>query len=139
VRYLGSVAERSESAFSYLTNHMTPDRWYRTRKRRATTSVAEADIVLAQIAIQALGRSGRPIVPGLLDQMIASNSDYLAKISGGIADAAYTLSVMNQSGREALFDLGFDCTGSNYRRWSRTDEGKKWIEWHRGINQLADQ
>jgi hypothetical protein len=131
---LGMLAAKSETAFGYLTNHLTPESWSRNFQWQSRIPDFEPSITLAGCSMQALGFSGRSIVPNLLKDIIDSKPKYLRRVAGGIIDAHYRLSMVRAQGLSHFLQRSFgDCTMTNFRRWIGTDEGKSWMQWQNQI------
>ncbi len=124
---LGLLADRSTSAFSFLTNQAASSvakltaRWWESFLWR---------IDPAATAISSLGLSGRPEAKDFL-QRLSRLPNFPSGIRGHVVSAQFYWTIRTEDGFAAARDqFAFpDDTDSDFQWWKNTPEGKKWLGW----------
>jgi hypothetical protein len=124
---LGHTARKSDVAYEFLKEGINPDFW--SGLVNWESKIKENLCAgYASLAIQGLGKSGRPEVPQILqelkkrDQIIRTpNPEHSSQRAGGIATAArlHSNALREQSGLPKV----------DFEEWRQTPEGKEWTDW----------
>ena len=134
---LGFLAAKYDSAYDFVKKGTDPWFWH-DQIQWTSNRGSETEGMLASFSIQAIGQSGRPDVPQLLEQMktkdlmnrVGGNDPTARNVSGDVLGAAYYYDVIQQYGMEAFRANMYSQNMSKlYGQWRETENGKKWLAW----------
>ncbi len=135
----GFLAAKSDEAFNLLRGTATYDFWKSNLHWTCPNGYGDAEGLLVIRSMQALGYSGRPEIPAVLEQLKTENESHLASISGAFVDSAFNYHVRTEYGIEGAIKKHFfpDDTDKQFIAWERTDNGKQWLQWSLGMKTNA--
>jgi hypothetical protein len=138
VEALGFLANKSDSAYELLKQGMEPKFWKDYCKFTPATGPSFYGYLTSR-SIQAIGWSGRPSVPNILESLKPmplvnnlDNSIMQDNYIGAVVDAAFYNDMISQRGLDffKILYLNLDMRLQRLQEWNETVNGKSWDKWY---------
>ena len=142
VQALGHLAAKYDSAYDFI-KQADISFWEANAQWESKRGFDTVGSVRA-FSIHALGLSGRPEVPELLEKMKSDNLVYRSEtdsssfrgLDGSVVQAAFYYDTIQTRGRDFLCEnLELEPRFKLFKAWSETESGKKWRAWSKQVSE----
>ena len=139
---MGFLAAKYDSAYDFIKKGTEPWFW-KDQVKWISSRGSDTVGALRSYSIHAIGQSGRPEVPQILDQL--KNTDMVNRVggedptarnfSGSLVQAAFYYDLVQKYGMNALQNNIFTENRMKlFLQWRETENGKKWIAWDKAAS-----
>lgn len=129
VRLLGFSAHHEDDAFEFLSKHVEPGAWAKTRTWKSNRGDYANDL-LTSFSIQAIGISDRTGTGELLKTLQNRSNNYLHRFAGDIVQANFYRYIREQHGERGLqkYLAEPDEGKLEFDKWKKTN-GREYYDW----------
>ena len=147
VSALGFAGAHDDNAYAFLKRGLDADFWTRTISWQSKRGDGTHDLLTA-MAISAIGMTGRPDVPSILQDLKPRCEPSASLVlvprrrnnAGSVTQAAFYNWVIQKYGAAHLRENFFGEARDPLRQeWKESEEGKKWSAWYRMANGLTNE
>ncbi len=137
---LGYLGQRSDAAFRFLQESISPEAWKLRRSWiPSEEAVQDPDIVLTAYSVMSLAITGRPEVLPLINDLASGSEVYISELAGDLTTAAFYCDYIEKHGASEFIQKYFGRSMiRELREFFLTDSGKEWRKWYLAKKQLPE-